>query len=287
MTEFELCLLCATLRGDTPLGRQGCRCRPGDSWPGCDVSEEASLCVLCARGLAGGSSRWSHLACSSCLSWERAVRDRLGRVLLPLGRHSVMNGVRVPLDRLPRRAEEQFPALVNQFAGWDRLQRWRQEEVQRLATLGGLAEEAVSYRDWLELFPVSTEVSRDAYLRLRGVDPAWVVDTFPVIPWHAGRDPDEGEWKPAEIGRPRPGETVAISPGPDGHDVTVATDRLDVWFSARCTELECGWSHRGLAFALVHRHALGHATDGGAAREALSDGSTSSRPDQDPREVRS
>ena len=29
LTEFELCLFCATLRGDTPFGRQGCRCQPG------------------------------------------------------------------------------------------------------------------------------------------------------------------------------------------------------------------------------------------------------------------
>jgi hypothetical protein len=259
MTEFELCLPCAKLRGHTPYGWQGCAHQPGDDFPGADVSEEAALCVLCVRGLAGGRSRWSKLACSPCMSWEHAVRDRLGRALLPLGRHSIMNGVRVPLDRLPDGAEQLVPALLGQFAGWDRLRRWQGEELARLAETAGLHSETIPYEQWAILFPASIEASRSAYLRLRGVDPSWIVRTFPRL-WDP--DPTEAQPQPTEVRRPEPGDTVRVSPGPDGHDLIITADQSGCWYTARCGEPGCDWTVGSIHFPLVRRHAKRHATDG-------------------------
>lgn len=262
MSQFELCLPCTELRGHTPYGWQGCSCMPGSRWEGCDVSEEHSLCTLCARGLAGGPSRWTSLACPPCGSWERAVRARLGGFLLPLERHSIANGVAVDLSALPETQERQRLALMGQFAGWDELYAWKRREVSRLAAEADWRDEAVPYRDWVQRFPTSTEVSRDAYLRLRGVDPQWVVDTFPALPKPLPRLP-ENPWVPADVGQPALGEHVAISPGPDGHDVTI-TGGATGWYSAKCGEDGCHWQWRSMAFLAVRGQAKRHATNANA-----------------------
>jgi hypothetical protein len=85
-------LPCVHLRGWA--GRdQGCPCEPSEPWPGCDVSRAQELCLVCARGTAGGTTRWSWLACTSCRAVERSLQAWLGMRVLPLGRHSIMNGV--------------------------------------------------------------------------------------------------------------------------------------------------------------------------------------------------
>jgi hypothetical protein len=259
MTDFELHLRCASLRGHTSHGWQGCLCEPGPAWPGVDVSQEKSLCTLCARGLAGGPSRWSWHGCSPCMVWEKAVRDRLGRMLLPLGRHSIMNGVRIPIDPLPDAADVLEQALLDQFTGWDDLASWKEMEVHRLAASADLHGETVAYAEWEELFPVSLRASRDAYLRLRGVDPGWVFRTFPNLAQQS--DPPEPAWEPREVDQPAAGEQVRISPGPDGHDVTLTASETD-WYTARCDHPGCGWSSRSTAFPLARWHANRHATQG-------------------------
>ncbi len=260
MTEFELCLPCTRLRRHTPYGWQGCSCLPGPEWEDSDVSEENALCVLCVRGLAGGPSRWTSLACPPCRAWEQAVQARLGGALLALERHSIANGVAVDLNALPETQERQTLALMAQFAGWKGLYAWTEAEVHRLAAQAGWADRsAVPYAEWLQRFPTSSEVSRDAYLRLRGVDPKWVVDTFPVLPRPASQMPED-PWEPADVGQPAAGERVGISPGPDGHDVTIGAGKTGT-YSAICGEPGCGWQWRSLAFPAVRWQANRHSVN--------------------------
>ena len=216
--------------------------------------------MLCARGLAGGRSRWAWLACSPCQNWEHAVRARLGGMLLPLGRHSIINGVAVDLSALPDTQERQTLALIGQFAAWGELFAWKRAEVTRLPAQAGWRDQAVPYRHWLQRFPAASDVSRDAYLRLRGVDPRWVVDTFPVLPKPPSDEPERPPWRPADVGQPAVGEKVGISPGPDGHDVTI-TAGITGWYTANCREPGCGWQSRSMAFPAVRWQAKRHATN--------------------------
>jgi hypothetical protein len=265
--EYELCLPCVTLRGHTKYGWQGCSCMPGPRWENCDVSEEHALCTLCARGLAGGPSRWASLACSPCWGWEKEVRARLGGMLLPLHRHSIANGVAVDLSALPETQERQSLALMGQFAGWRELCAWKTAEVRRLASQAGWGDRAaVPYREWLQRFPTSAEVSRDAYLRLRGIDPQWVVDLFPVLPRPLPQMPED-PWEPADVGQPAVGEHIDISPGPDGHDVTITAGKTG-WYTAKCGEPGCGWTWRSMAFLAVRGQATRHATNAGTPSAA-------------------
>lgn len=76
---------------------QSCPCENTPAqWEGCDVSRAKDLCILCARATAGGTTRWSWLACGECREVVRAD-GALGLPSLPLGRHSIMNGAAVRL----------------------------------------------------------------------------------------------------------------------------------------------------------------------------------------------
>ncbi|MGW0157789.1 hypothetical protein ACWDUN_00555 [Mycobacterium sp. NPDC003323] len=152
ITELSVHIPCGTLRG--PVYRRWQSCRHEDrpsKWEGHDVSREHDLCIVCFRGTAGGSSRWSWLACEHC----RAVNTAHGRPL-PLGRHSIMNGI-VEIHRLV------------EFAGGDwRLNGWREHEY-RLMALRFEPDADVPLREWQQAWPPSRQASEDAFSRLTGL----------------------------------------------------------------------------------------------------------------------
>ncbi len=110
--EFTVHVPCARLRGWAGQV-QGCPCEPSEPWPNCDVSRAQDLCLVCARGTAGGTTRWSWLACGSCRAVEKA-RGWLGMRVLPLGRHSILNGVAL---RVAEASSEQADAFAVAFEG--------------------------------------------------------------------------------------------------------------------------------------------------------------------------
>ena len=160
-------LPCVRLRGWA--GRpQGCPCEPSEPWPDCDVSRALDLCLVCARGTAGGTSRWSWLACGRCRAVETALRDWLGIRVLPLGRHSLMNGVGVRSTA----SSEQAAAFAVRFEGlglgWSRLDDWGTAEARRLADALDEPGPDVPLERWQVAFPPSVTSSIDAYARVLG-----------------------------------------------------------------------------------------------------------------------
>lgn len=158
---------CGGLRGSTTRGVQTCRCQPSqDPWPGCDVSEVAQLCVVCARATAGGTTRWSWEACGACRRLNRTLEERLGRRGLPLGRHSIMNGVAHRIASATEASTDAFGAAVQQMVvDWEQLTQWRLQEVQRLAASAGLPDK-VLLTEWSRQFPSGRQASRGAFSRL-------------------------------------------------------------------------------------------------------------------------
>ncbi len=72
----QLCvhIPCGHLRG--PVDGRWQSCRDEDSperWKGYDVSSEKDLCIICFRATAGGTSRWSWLACADCRRVNAAI----------------------------------------------------------------------------------------------------------------------------------------------------------------------------------------------------------------------
>ncbi len=164
--ELSVHLPCARLRGWAGR-RQGCPCEPSEPWPDCDVSRAQDLCLVCARGTAGGTTRWSWLACASCRSVEKALQDWLGIRVLPLGRHSLMNGVGLRVAEASEGEVDAFAVRLEGLGlGWDRLFDWGAAEARRLAdSLVGVGPD-LPLAAWQAAFPPSTTASLDAYERI-------------------------------------------------------------------------------------------------------------------------
>ncbi len=103
VSGLSVCATCAELRGpvvDEQTGQrriQQCACdRSADGavrWPGWDVSAVAELCHCCARVVVPSGSRWSRFFCDACHALVFGLNRASGACVVPIGRHSVMNGV--------------------------------------------------------------------------------------------------------------------------------------------------------------------------------------------------
>lgn len=151
---------------------QSCGCEDQPVvWPGLDVSQAVDLCKLCARGTAGGPSRWARLGCDSCWQANAAAARLLGRRPAPLSRHSIGNGVAVRVGAEGAELAAQQAALVGIFRSWDELDAWFAGEFNRLtATAGWTDGRDVPLAEWSRRWPASARTSRDALRRFTGVD---------------------------------------------------------------------------------------------------------------------
>ena len=168
LSRLDVHVPCLRVVGPTEHGYQACVCEPRSPWPGHDVSRIADLCSVCARGTAGGSSRWSWLGCACCRAVELELRALFGICVLPLGRHSIMNGVGRRLA--DRDSDAAFAlSLNNLFTSQDRLHDWAEQESRGLAARLVGSPDRVPLLDWLTQFPASPERSVHAYERFLGV----------------------------------------------------------------------------------------------------------------------
>ena len=101
--RFVVCGMCGRLRG--PWGRydgelefeQRCECRAAEApvvrWPGFDYNTVAELCRCCGLEALRSGSKWSVWFCRECLDRVKDLNAGAGRCVIPIGRHSLMNGV--------------------------------------------------------------------------------------------------------------------------------------------------------------------------------------------------
>jgi hypothetical protein len=174
IVELSVHIPCGNLRGPMHGRWQSCRCEDSpEHWEGCDVSSAKDLCIICFRATAGGTSRWSWLACENCRKVNEALprlESQYGDRPFPLGRHSLMNGIGVRGGAPPEVQEEQIARLVAFAKGDDRLREWHRREYPRLASrFDPLAD--IPLRVWQTEWPPSLEASVDAFARLLGHAP--------------------------------------------------------------------------------------------------------------------
>ncbi len=107
-------LVCTTCFGLTSAGTgmKRCRCAVYKAYPGVDCSSGFHLCYMCAASVAGGTGRYSWNVCESCLKFNRWLGSKYG-VSLPLGRHSIMNGLGIPMHAKKRVQEEAAKELLH------------------------------------------------------------------------------------------------------------------------------------------------------------------------------
>ena len=112
--EFGDLFICTTCFSLTSKGAttQRCQCEPYQRIPGLDCPSGYHLCYICSVRVAGGTSRWSHEACSICLDANKSLRRE--KICLPLGRHSIMNGLAIPIEV----SDERFQELAGELVGF-------------------------------------------------------------------------------------------------------------------------------------------------------------------------
>lgn len=183
ITELSVHLPCGLIRGPVYRKRSGAyvgwpgkwqSCPDEDSpqvWEGHDVSREYDLCIICVRATAGGTSRWSWLACDDCRAVNRALESAWGFRPFALGRHSLMNGIGVRGGASPEVQQEQIARLMEFMKHVQGLREWEKQEYGRLASrFDPLAD--VPLRVWQQEWPPGPGASWDAFSRLTGLEPS-------------------------------------------------------------------------------------------------------------------
>ena len=99
--------------------RQRCRCPDkvpsGAKWPGYDVNEHLHLCECCSMVVLPSGSRWSVSFCEECKQRVDELNESVGRCVIPIGRHSLMNGVGVAGRDVTSAGEDEIDAVVAAF----------------------------------------------------------------------------------------------------------------------------------------------------------------------------
>ena len=177
LADLEVCLECFKLHGLFEGKEHRCSCAPRDDgwrereWGTRDIAALVDLCHLCARNTMKSGSRWSWYACENCLEVNRAVGAVFGSQkagALPLGRHSMMNGVTLGGGNTDDTAVAGFVDLLRGLTKvWKRIFEWAPQEAGRLAASAGWDSGggAVPLVEWLERFPASRGASVDAFCR--------------------------------------------------------------------------------------------------------------------------
>jgi hypothetical protein len=166
LTAFVVCATCQTpfelspQRGFPTPQRCSCeRRRAGDPrWPGYDFNEHLHLCECCRMEPLPSGSRWSVWFCTACKDRVVELNTTVGRVVVPIGRHSLLSGVGIEGRRYRRAGRRKRRALLESFgagvddlsSGMDRLHALARERSVELRGGLGLSEhDEVSLQEWL------------------------------------------------------------------------------------------------------------------------------------------
>ena len=160
--ELLICCRCLLLKGSVPGrtdgARQFCDCTPVEvrqaqpRWGG-DFNTYAELCRCCGLVLIRSGSRWSVWFSASCKEAVVTLNRYAGRCVIPIGRHSLMNGVGASAAQL--RSEIGAQAFADQlttfFGTMSGLETWACTIVQRnLTELGFDTEHDTRLADYLD-----------------------------------------------------------------------------------------------------------------------------------------
>ena len=174
----SICTTCWELFGDQPGHRDACSCpdrrTPHDgSVTSAERGVPCRLCAVCALRVVRGHTRWRLHHCASCVPRVQALNARLGRLAVPVGIHSLVNGVSVKANpgqpRVSRKDAARFAAqLANIGRGGLRLDQYRTHLVrsrcERLGLVDGPAITLGRYLRACDAAGITTGTSWRAFL---------------------------------------------------------------------------------------------------------------------------
>jgi hypothetical protein len=153
--DFEVCGSCGELRGPFADHVQRCACdaRTEERWPGFDFNTLAELCQVCGCDVLRSGSRYSVWLCPDCKPRVLELRAETGRLVLPVGRHSITNGFALPVTAAA--ADEAVGAFCDRLRRMgrriNRLGEWAHKIVgSNLAAIGLTDTESVPLPEYLD-----------------------------------------------------------------------------------------------------------------------------------------
>src|SRR5580658_9930592 len=141
--RMELCRKCLVLRGPFFDSHNGCErvqrcgCEPaGPLWNAFDYNRAAELCRCCASRVIRCGSKWSVFFCEECKPHVVAYNGEAGWNVIPIGRHSMMNGVALKTeDARNDVARGAFARGLSEVVdGIGRLERFHHAQVRRIVS---------------------------------------------------------------------------------------------------------------------------------------------------------
>jgi hypothetical protein len=156
---LQLCLSCGELRGLYKGYDNICRC-DGRAWDRDpvprygDLTNNVHLCKSCLTTIMGGGTRWSPFHCRECMPAVQLWRRLAGRSLVPIGPHSIMNGVSLHSENGEPITSAQATAFHDQlkalFRTQDSLHELASQRALRAANELGFVGHAVSADEFVE-----------------------------------------------------------------------------------------------------------------------------------------
>jgi len=175
--DAVICGSCHQIRGTALAGfHQRCACEPlpdpEEPRYGHDFLMAAELCRCCGLVLLRSGSKWSVWFCVPCKDLARSFNEQVGRCVIPIGRHSLMNGVGLKgTDAKRNAAVKRFAEeLGSLFArvGW--MDDWKGLAVRHnLVVLGAHPDHDLPLADYLDLVALAPNpalTSESAFARM-------------------------------------------------------------------------------------------------------------------------
>ena len=146
LRRWTVCGRCHAVRGG-PIGTvegvtvwQRCDCGRSEGLPPQprigDFNTEIELCRACGLVPLRSGSRWSVWFCGPCATQANRLNERVGRCVVPIGRHSLMNGVSARSD-----SSEEIDFLAAQlpklFDAMDAVGQWSRIVVRENLAVAG------------------------------------------------------------------------------------------------------------------------------------------------------
>jgi len=138
---------------------QKCQCKSRETglieetWKGFDFNNKVELCYCCSMELINSGSRWSVFYCDECKDRVRAFNYIVGKVVIPLGRHSVMNSLMIeyiPENDLGEEIDKYWPKWKAIVTRINTVYNWSaQSFFQNLHDLGFRFDSDIRLKDYV------------------------------------------------------------------------------------------------------------------------------------------
>jgi hypothetical protein len=154
---------------------QKCQCKSRETglieetWKGFDFNTKVELCYCCSMVLINSGSKWSVFYCDECKDRVRAFNDIVGKVVIPLGRHSVMNSLMIEYKSHDLDVEiSKFVTGWNSLVGIiDKIVDWSTQSLfQNLHDLGFRFDSDIRLKDYDECLPDLRIIKSKAFLNM-------------------------------------------------------------------------------------------------------------------------